>query len=338
MKKECKIIAVDFDGTLCENRWPEIGEANEQLIEYLKTEKSKGSKLILWTNRTEDKLSEAIKWCRNYEIEFDAVNDNLPEMIEFFGNNPRKIFANEYIDDHNKLIRSCNVSRGKSWAQQEVEVASNRERELNDTEDSCFDYGCACYESALRAYESLCDDGHTGFSIGLTANILNRLIRHKPLTPIEDTEDVWYDSPREEHDNYSCHQCKRMSSLFKYVYDDGTIRYTDVDRVRCHTIDNSNGWYSNGFITHIIDEMYPIVLPYYPSMNSYEVITEEFLTDSANGDFDTLGILYVVLPNHEKVTIERYFKDSECSFEEISVDEYEERRKLAEGLKNEGEL
>lgn len=41
------IIAVDFDGTLCENKWPEIGMPNEELIEYLKKRQANGEKLIL---------------------------------------------------------------------------------------------------------------------------------------------------------------------------------------------------------------------------------------------------------------------------------------------------
>ncbi len=48
------IIAVDFDGTLCENKWPEIGMPNEELIEYLKKRQTNGEKLILWTSRNEE--------------------------------------------------------------------------------------------------------------------------------------------------------------------------------------------------------------------------------------------------------------------------------------------
>lgn len=60
------------------------------------------------------------------------------------------------------------------WAKREVEIASKRER--GDKPESEWDYGCACYDSALKAFESLCGDGHSGFSIGITKGILNRLI------------------------------------------------------------------------------------------------------------------------------------------------------------------
>lgn len=93
------IIAVDFDGTLCQNAWPGIGAPNLELIEYLKLEKLKGSSLILWTCRADEELKEAVEFCAKYGLEFDAVNENLPEIVELFGRDTRKIFANLYIDD-----------------------------------------------------------------------------------------------------------------------------------------------------------------------------------------------------------------------------------------------
>lgn len=57
--KSVKIIAVDFDGTLCENNWPEIGGPNEELIEYLHNRKKDGDKLILWTCRVGDMLQKS---------------------------------------------------------------------------------------------------------------------------------------------------------------------------------------------------------------------------------------------------------------------------------------
>ena len=94
-----KIIAVDFDGTLCQNVWPEIGEPRQAVIDYIMDQKRQGAKLILWTNRDGIKLAEAVEWCKHRGIEFDAVNGNLPEIIAAFNNDCRKIFANEYIDD-----------------------------------------------------------------------------------------------------------------------------------------------------------------------------------------------------------------------------------------------
>ena len=100
MNKKRDIYAVDFDGTLCANdNYPDIGEPDLKLIEYLKGLQEQGDILILWTCRCGQPLAAAIKWCESYGLKFDYVNENTPHMIECFGNDNRKIFANYYIDD-----------------------------------------------------------------------------------------------------------------------------------------------------------------------------------------------------------------------------------------------
>lgn len=99
MKRKYTIYAVDFDGTLCESVWPGIGKPNMVLIKHLKKRRRQGNKLILWTCRYGDRLQEAVEWCRSHGLEFDAINQNLPEMIAWYGNNTRKIAADVYIDD-----------------------------------------------------------------------------------------------------------------------------------------------------------------------------------------------------------------------------------------------
>jgi len=96
------IIAVDFDGTLCTDTYPEIGGANYKLIWELKARQSTGDKLILWTCRAGELLQNAVEWCKANGLVFDAVNDNVPETILKWGNNSRKITADIYVDD-----RSC---------------------------------------------------------------------------------------------------------------------------------------------------------------------------------------------------------------------------------------
>lgn len=98
-----KVIAVDFDGTLCGNEYPTIGTPHLSLITKLKKLKENGCKIILWTCRKDEFLDAAIHWCRDYELEFDAINENLPEYVEFFGGDTRKIYADIYIDDRAML-------------------------------------------------------------------------------------------------------------------------------------------------------------------------------------------------------------------------------------------
>ena len=76
------------------------------MITYLKDRQSNGDKLILWTCRIDEMLDNAVRWCRNKGLIFDAVNENLPSVIAEFGTDTRKIFANEYIDDRNVWLPS----------------------------------------------------------------------------------------------------------------------------------------------------------------------------------------------------------------------------------------
>lgn len=80
-----KIIAVDFDGTLVENKWPEIGAPIEKNIAKVKAEQEAGAKIILWTNRVGEPLEKALSFCKEQGIHLDAVNENLPEITKAFG-------------------------------------------------------------------------------------------------------------------------------------------------------------------------------------------------------------------------------------------------------------
>ena len=208
----------------------------------------------------------------------------------------------------------------KTWAEREAALRIEFERKNNDTDEPFFDYGAACVESALKAFNCLMDDGHSGMSIGLTKAFLNRLIDGKPLTPIEDTEDIWEFIC--EHDGVKTYQCTRMSSLFKDEYPDGTVKYHDNNRVVCYEISVPDISFYSGLIIKIIDDMFPITMPYWPKDNPYKVYVEEFLTDPKNGDYDTMGVLYLRTPDGEKIDINRYFKEAEDGFAEIDEDEY----------------
>jgi hypothetical protein len=105
-----KIIAVDFDGCLAIDRYPNIGLPIFETMRALKIEISMGSRIILWTCRRDNPLRQAVEWCRKHGIEFEAVNENLPEIIKMFGGNSRKIFANEYWDDRARRMPSAGGS------------------------------------------------------------------------------------------------------------------------------------------------------------------------------------------------------------------------------------
>lgn len=97
---ESKIIAVDFDGTIVEDRYPDIGPPLIFAFETLSRLLKDGHKLILWTFRTGKELEEAVAFCKKNNIEFHAVNANFLED-ELTKDRPRKIHADIFIDDRN---------------------------------------------------------------------------------------------------------------------------------------------------------------------------------------------------------------------------------------------
>ncbi len=93
-------IAIDFDGTIVENKYPSIGKEKLFAIETMKALQKKGHQLLLWTYRSGKELKEAVDFCKQKGIDFYAVNKNYPEeKIEDIGS--RKILADVYIDDRN---------------------------------------------------------------------------------------------------------------------------------------------------------------------------------------------------------------------------------------------
>ena len=94
------IIAVDFDGTIVEHRYPAIGKIRPFAFETMEALQVKGHRLILWTHRAGKKLDEAVKFCEQHGIEFYAINKNYPEEV-WDENESRKILADIYIDDRN---------------------------------------------------------------------------------------------------------------------------------------------------------------------------------------------------------------------------------------------
>ena len=101
-----KILAIDFDGTISLGKWPDVGPANDRLISYLLDRKRNGDKLILWTCRAGKALDAAINFCAQHGLYFDAVNDNLPEIVAKYGSNSRKITCDYYIDDRSFTVES----------------------------------------------------------------------------------------------------------------------------------------------------------------------------------------------------------------------------------------
>ncbi len=101
ISQDSKIIAVDFDGTIVEDKYPSIGKPILFAFETLKRLQNDGHRLILWTYRYGKRLKEAVEYCRERGIEFYAVNSSYPEEDFSLDSMSRKINADIFIDDRN---------------------------------------------------------------------------------------------------------------------------------------------------------------------------------------------------------------------------------------------
>ncbi len=115
------LIAVDFDGTIVEHRYPAIGPEKEGAIDTLKQLAKEGNRLILWTVRDGQLLDEAVDYCRSRGLEFYAVNSNTPQNALMGGFKPAggKVTADVYIDDRN-------LGGLPSWDQIYTQVTGHR--------------------------------------------------------------------------------------------------------------------------------------------------------------------------------------------------------------------
>lgn len=95
------IFAIDFDGTIVSNAYPEIGDLNVQMADFIIDLKSKGHRWILWTCRMGKELEAALTFLKENNLNPDYVNEPIEEIFTMYPDNPRKIFADCYIDDRN---------------------------------------------------------------------------------------------------------------------------------------------------------------------------------------------------------------------------------------------
>lgn len=98
------IVAVDFDGVLCQDKFPEIGRPNYFMVSFVRRLQDSEIETILWTSRVNDRLAEAVAWCEDRGLHFTSVNDNTPNNKEQYGTNPRKVYADVYMDDRSPWL------------------------------------------------------------------------------------------------------------------------------------------------------------------------------------------------------------------------------------------
>ena len=213
------------------------------------------------------------------------------------------------------------------WAEQECRIACKKENPNFNFDSEDFDYGCSCYKSALKAYKSLCEDDHSGASFNFTRIILERLMDGQLLTPITDEDfeggvSIFSDKDLASRGLKSEIQCPRISSLFRRETLDGKVSYIDNNRAYCINIENPFDTYSSAK-DYVVDEFFPITMPYIPEKGKYKVYCQTFLTDKKNGDFDTQAILYFITPDGKRVDVNRYQTEKDGKMVDITKEEYD---------------
>lgn len=233
----------------------------------------------------------------------------------------------------------------KEWAKREIELAKNH-NEGDEGFEAMKGELDKHYDAAFEAFCQFVDVTHGLDKPGIVKTIFTQLLHEDTLSPIEDNEDVWsfaegFD-PATGNDNpgWTIYQCKRRPALFKKVtYDRKTgekdgVKFSDTGRYICIDI-NTEQMYTGGIGPAILDEMFPISMPYSP-LGKIKIFTDHFKChEDFDGDFDTVGILYFRMPDGQMKEIRRCFKEDYKTHEmkEINMTEYLARKKKAEGLK-----
>ena len=180
-------------------------------------------------------------------------------------------------------------------------------------------YLFSCMYCALAAYKMLLDQGHSGTSISITMDFINKLASGKPLTPLTGEDSEW-DNKNIAVGNINkkdglilAYQNNRYTALFKEVYGDGTVKYHDNNRVMCYDPIMEN-YFQFGLANLIYDDMEPIEMPYYP-LDPVCIEVFAFQSDQNNAeksDFDTVAILNIYDSCNDgdsRTPINRFFRE-----------------------------
>ena len=192
------------------------------------------------------------------------------------------------------------------WMNDEIDKFKATHPEIDWIEPVC--------KNALEILKCYTDYPHDNVTLSNTQYIVNRLLSGRPLTPIEES-DNW---TQIEYKDKCCKafKCDRMSSLIKFIYENGDVKYSDLSRFICIDIDdNSNQWLSK-HVNSIMDDLIPITMPYDTVDTGIAVVCKRGKSNVNldENEYDLEGIIYCILPDGHKVDINRFFKyvDKKC--------------------------
>ena len=214
------------------------------------------------------------------------------------------------------------------WARREMELKCERSNNFKELNDACL----AAFDAYVSLHKNITRKKHIDYAMIM----LERLLEKKPLTPISE-EDEWNCLGHREDDNnkiYKLYVCERYSSLRKCEYEDGTVKYSDLDRVVGVDVGDPENEFNCLVLTNLVDEVLPIRLPYYPLMEKHKVYCETITLlqyPSAIRKFDFLAVKAIVEPGIEGsyVDINRYFYfPSDYEVIEISKEDFDKNKNL----------
>lgn len=217
----------------------------------------------------------------------------------------------------------------KKWADREIELALGQEKSKCKYPGE-FEYVEMCYSIASKAFNSIMDGNPSGTGVEFARHLLTKLLDGRPLTPIEDTDDIWEELPFGYLiPDCRCYQCNRMPSLFKFVRPDGTCWYSDSSRIKfydysCYLLGESVQVALNSLLEKLIDSEFPITMPYNANVTCKVYITQ-FSFKVGDGDWDTVALHTVKPSNRSAEYVNRYYKRVGRELVKISKTEYDYR-------------
>ena len=204
-----------------------------------------------------------------------------------------------------------------NWAENEIGLACETAKNK---------YYEGCYKKVYEAFMSIMNDKSSCMcNMDFAEDTFRRLINDMPLTPIEDS-DFYLPSNMRPVDKYvlerrglkSSIQCPRMIGLFKEELQDGTIVYRDI--YRALSVEEGKPLLRTFLVSNAIDMIFPITMPYMPSLSNYYAYTDTVLSKDMR--MKAVHIQFVITPAKRKVDVDRYFKLEGAKCVEINKEEF----------------
>ena len=188
------------------------------------------------------------------------------------------------------------------------------------------------YDSALGAYAAVLQDNHSGYSWDATRSIVHRMLSELALTPVldEDFVDIEAEEPA---------TTPRQFGLFKRLESDGSVTYTDNKRSVGVYLDTGMA-FTSGLVRKVVDEMFPIEMPYYTPSTPYRVYVRTYCDKgfpNDHHDFNREWVSHVITPSGQYLPIDRTWVDKGWGTLVEITDDKDELSKRGECHKEDGE-